>query len=96
MKPLSPGFLTSEFWVKLPALSGAIITFLISTNVIKTSDPNSLIQALSNVLIGVGTIVGLIWGSTSYANNRTKLKMAAVQSLPATHGSVVIDTRTGR
>jgi hypothetical protein len=71
---------TSEFWLKLAALGGSVAAMLVTMNVIHTSDQNALTQTITQVILGIGTIWGLVHASNNYANNRTDLKAAALKA----------------
>lgn len=91
---LSSGVITSEFWMALAALAGKVITLLVVLQVIHTTDPNNLTQAISSVILGIGTIWGLAKTNSTYTNNRTELKVEAMKSeaqqVPRTPGTTIL------
>lgn len=76
---MKPGWLSSEFFVALAALATKVVTLLLVLNLIHTSDPDKLSQAISAVILGVGALFATSQTSANYANNRTRLKMEAMK-----------------
>lgn len=71
---MKPGWLSSEFFANLAALAGKIIVLLVGVHLIHTADPAALTQQISDVILAVGALITISYGSANYTNNRTQLK----------------------
>lgn len=96
MRPLAVGVLTSEFWLALAALAGKVTILLFTLNLIHSTDPDKVVQQITEVITAVGALFAISHGVTNYVTNRTNLKAAAVraEAVKATT-TQIIDRRAG-
>jgi len=82
---MKSGFLTSEFWVALASLASKIVVFYFAVRTINAADPNApnvIINVLTPVILGVGTIWGLTHGSNTYVKSQAALRSKAMDKTP--------------
>jgi hypothetical protein len=94
IRPLASGWISSEFWLALAAIAGKVVVFLITMQVIHTTDPNGLAQQVIDLVTAIGTLVTIAYGAGNYVNRRTQLKTEAMKADAQMMNPVkIIDTR---
>lgn len=98
MRPLASGWMTSEFWMALAGLAGKVTILLFTLNLIHSSDPDKVVQQITEVVAAVGALFAISQTTANYIRGRSLVKAEAVkaQALGCLPGPTVIDTRAGR
>ncbi len=80
MNPTKAGWLTSEFWLAVAGVAAKVVIVLVILGVIPADKQEGTTQAVINLIISIGGILGISLGTTSYAKGRTEIKKEMLRS----------------
>jgi hypothetical protein len=76
--PNKPGWATTEFWLALAGVGAKVVIVLVILGVIPVEKQEGTTRAIVDLLVAIGGIVGITFGSAAYGRQRAEVKKMAM------------------